>query len=347
MSAPRNMDKERTAAGTLLAARLLMVVDGLPALGVDANAVLLRAGLTRDTLSAPDGARVHARSEHRLWRAIEAEAGDCTIGLRFAALYLQAGMPSIEGYLARNAASLRAVLHDMDRFAGITDDRLRMVLSEHENTATIRMLRDHAPDRAQGYVECHFAIMVGFAHRYVGAVPLWQVNLCRAKPRRLAPYRAAFAGVTPAFDQPHNEMLFPRRALDQPVRGAEPALARILEEHAKLLVQRVPREDPLIRRIRAALAQDIEHGHLHLGQLTKRLGLSERTLRRRLLARDTSYQALIDELRRELACKLLAEDHPVQTIAERTGFQSTSAFQKAFTRWTHQTPSQYRRSLRG
>src|SRR5262249_49005733 len=156
----------------------------------------------------------------------------------------------------------------------------------------------------------------------------------------LGPYRIAFAGVTPSFGKPHNEMHFPRAALDQPVRGAEPALASILEAYAKQLVERMPGDDPLVHRVRDALARCVGEGQVSIERIAKRLALSERTLRRQLLARQTSYKLLIDEVRCEFACKLLTEQEAVHVVAERVGFRSTSAFQKAFARWTRVTPSE-------
>lgn len=340
------MVAEQSAAGTLRASRLRALVDLLPQLGVSADKVLAAAGLSREALSGPKGMRVHARAEHRLWQAIEVEAGDSTIGLRAAELYLQAGMPSIEGYLARNSSTVRSALADTDRFARISDDRLRMVLLEDGDSATIRMLRDPAPDRAQGYVECHFAIMIGFVQKYVGPLPLWKVHLRRPKPSNLAAYRRAFNGVLPTFDQPYNELHFPRTSLDQPIRGAEPALAHILAEHAQHLAAHVPSDDPLISRVRAALTRGVQHGRINFTQITTSLAVSERTLRRQLLERQTSYQALVDEVRCEFACKLLMEDVAVQDVADRIGFRSTSAFQKAFARWMNVSPSEYRRGRR-
>jgi hypothetical protein len=257
------------AAGTLLAARVLALVDLLPQLGVDAEAVLARAGLSRDALHMLEQGRVHARIEIRLWQAAEHIAGDPALGLRTAKLYLGAGMPSIEGYLARNATNLRAVLSDMDRFARIIDDRMRMVLIEHGDTAVIRLVRDHPPDRAQGYVEGQFAVMHAFAQQFIGPVPLLGVQLRRAKPRKMEAYREAFSGVTPRFGQPYNEMWFPRAALALPVKGADPELFAILEGHAKLLTELVPREDPFIERVRAALVAALERGRIDVEAIAR------------------------------------------------------------------------------
>jgi AraC-like DNA-binding protein len=174
-------------------------------------------------------------------------------------------------------------------------------------------------------------------------VPSWGVHLRRAKPRQLDAYREAFSGVTPRFGRPYNEMWFPRAALELPVQGADPELSAILEGHAELLTELVPREDPFIERVRAALVAALERGRIDIEGVARAVAISERSLRRQLCARQTTYRQLVDEARRELACKLLVEREPVQAVADRVGFRSVSAFQKAFQRWMKVSPSEYRR----
>ena len=77
----------------------------------------------------------------------------------------------------------------------------------------------------------------------------------------------------------------------------------------------------------------------------RRLGMSSRTLRRKLIAEGTSYAGLLNETRAHVAKKYLRETAmTVDEIADRTGYRDTSNFRRAFQRWTGVTPAQYRRS---
>jgi len=74
------------------------------------------------------------------------------------------------------------------------------------------------------------------------------------------------------------------------------------------------------------------------------LAMSQRTLQRKLREHDTSHQQLLDDLRKNLARTYL--DEPSMSIGEVAyllGFSESSAFHRAFKRWTGQTPSEYRR----
>jgi AraC-like DNA-binding protein len=75
--------------------------------------------------------------------------------------------------------------------------------------------------------------------------------------------------------------------------------------------------------------------------------MSLRTLHRRLAEERTSYRAIVDDVRAELACEYLSEaDVPLSEVAARLGFSHVNAFRRAFRRWTSQRPTDLRRKLR-
>jgi len=77
------------------------------------------------------------------------------------------------------------------------------------------------------------------------------------------------------------------------------------------------------------------------------LGISVRALQRQLAGHDTSFGALLAEVRYGRALIELAHPHtPLPVVAARVGFAEQSSFQRAFRRWQGVTPGQYRRQLR-
>jgi len=78
--------------------------------------------------------------------------------------------------------------------------------------------------------------------------------------------------------------------------------------------------------------------------IAARLHMSRRTLARRLEQEGTTFKALLDELRRDLAMRwLVTEDLGVAELGHRLGFCEPAAFHRAFKRWSGKTPGQYRR----
>lgn len=81
-------------------------------------------------------------------------------------------------------------------------------------------------------------------------------------------------------------------------------------------------------------------------EMASALGLHERTLHRRLRAAGTSYRRELDKVRQSLSLQLLeGTDMSVAQVAESMGYASSSAFIRAFSRWTESTPTEWRRAV--
>ena len=80
--------------------------------------------------------------------------------------------------------------------------------------------------------------------------------------------------------------------------------------------------------------------------IARSLGVTPRTLRRRLSAFDASFREIADEVLTQLACRHLRDGQlPVAAIAERLGYAEASSFVRAFCRWTGETPHSYRKRV--
>ena len=88
----------------------------------------------------------------------------------------------------------------------------------------------------------------------------------------------------------------------------------------------------------------LPHAEAQAKTIATKLGLSERTLARRLTAEGLSFGEILDSMRRDLATYYLEDPNlQVSQIAWLLGFQQPSAFSHACRRWTGKSPSQYRR----
>lgn len=114
---------------------------------------------------------------------------------------------------------------------------------------------------------------------------------------------------------------------------------RHLEEELATLAQ----DGGLAKRVRIHVSQALSEGIPTLSDTASKLGISGRTLQRRLGDLGETYQDLVDDARRELAEKLLQEtQYALAEVAFLTGFSEQSAFTRAFKRWRGQTPRSYR-----
>lgn len=125
--------------------------------------------------------------------------------------------------------------------------------------------------------------------------------------------------------------------LDRELSRADPRLAALGDDLCRDVVARRRERTGLAGRTRVHITQRLAAG-APLGPVARDLGLSERTLRRRLGAQGTSYQALLDEVRESMAGQLLGAGLPVGVVAERLGYAGATSFIRAHRRWTGTSP---------
>ena len=105
--------------------------------------------------------------------------------------------------------------------------------------------------------------------------------------------------------------------------------------------------DTVARRLRRALEQCLPNGEPSAEALAHGLHLSLRSLQRHLSEEGSSYEQVLAETRHALAVQHLGEaDCSISEVAYLLGFADSSSFSRAFKRWSGQSPSQYRDSLR-
>ena len=125
-------------------------------------------------------------------------------------------------------------------------------------------------------------------------------------------------------------------------RGADPQIASFFDAHLGRALERLSMA--ISSQIDELVGAHLESG-LGMRGAAKLLGLSERTLRRRLDDEGTSFRERLDHVRRARALELLAHAD-VEVVARTLGFVDARSFQRAFRRWTNMPPVAYRRSLR-
>lgn len=145
------------------------------------------------------------------------------------------------------------------------------------------------------------------------------------------------------FGTEMDALLLSREQMLRPNRLGDRSISRFFDTHLDEELSKYDDSASLERRVRIQVAQALSAGVPKISDVAACLGLSGRTLQRRLSDRGYSYQTLVDESRRELARRLLEEtEYPLAQVAFLTGFSEQSAFNRAFKRWAGQTPRSFR-----
>jgi AraC-like DNA-binding protein len=206
-------------------------------------------------------------------------------------------------------------------------------------------LRDSA-DPADEAVDAFIAVAVRLCRTLAGRSfsPLG-VELRRAAPKDPAPFLRYFR-VMPTFGAPLDVLTLDRPMLDARLLTANAEVARandaVIADHlARLEAARIG------PRVRQAIDELLPQGEPDSVTIARRVGMSQRSLQRKLAEEGTSFAGLLDETRRTLALNYLDEGrYTVSEITYLLGFANVSGFSRAFKRWTGVSPSAHRKSDR-
>ncbi len=148
------------------------------------------------------------------------------------------------------------------------------------------------------------------------------------------------------FDQPETLLLYPNDYLQTPLPQADNVMLQMMERYAEELLLKLAKSDSLIDQASAILADLLQAGEPSLEKLASAMSTNIRTLQRQLNSEDINYQTLLDQVRQQLALIYICQPElSLIDIAFLLGFAEQSSFQRAFKRWTKQTPGRYRKNI--
>ena len=205
--------------------------------------------------------------------------------------------------------------------------------------------RFHDPDIYAFLVEEAFASFMGIGTGLAGPDfrPL-RVDLAFPAPPHASDYARIF-NCEIRFGQFENAFVCATSWYGMPLATADPLTHRQLLEFMAFSRQRVDAADDMIESVERVLRRNLAEPQ-HIASVAQSLGLSERTLRRRLAESGVSFQSLIDGLRKARALELLANRAmPVAEVAYAVGFSDPHNFRRAFKRWTGSTPGLVREEI--
>jgi len=138
----------------------------------------------------------------------------------------------------------------------------------------------------------------------------------------------------------------PTEVLARPLPDTDPALAGYLRKQADLLLERVAAPKAVSRECARRIAERLGSGEPSETSIAKQMGMSERTLQRRLASEGSTFNGLLEEARRTIAFSYLSDRKlAAYEVSFLLGYAEPSTFFRAFKRWTGKTPQEYRASL--
>ena len=170
-----------------------------------------------------------------------------------------------------------------------------------------------------------------------------EVHLAHPAPSVTAHHEAYF-GCPVYFGSDRNALLISTADLRCANRLGDEGITQFLLGHLDRELVQVTEIKSLKDRTKDVIARALSEGLPNMDVVSRRLGLSVRSLHRRLAENGLTFQTLTEDTRRELAEGLLRDErYSIAEIAFLTGFSEQSSFTRAFKRWVGDTPANYRK----
>lgn len=327
---------------TVSTVALRLLVHGAALQGIDRQLVLDVLQVTSEQLDDPDG-RVSRTLVNRLWEELPKLTGEPAFGL-WLAEQTPPGAMGVVDYVARNSPTFGAALQVIVRYVRIIHDAaLFEIVDDGPNVRISHHVAGDPSGTAAAKADWILAHLV-VGGRVVTGEPFAAAGVCFRHPRPddVKPYARLFRCM-PEFGAEKNELVVARETLELPIKEADPTLQGLMQHFADQQLAALPKAEGFTERLQRVVGELLSRGSPSLREVSSALGMSTRTLQRRLREANTSYQAAVTDVRRALAERYLAERRlSVNEIAFLLGYSEPSAFHRSFKRWHRQTPLEFR-----
>ena len=319
-----------------------LIWEGLRTYGVDADALFAEVGLDPSALTDPN-ARYPVPSMGRLWNLAVERSGDPCFGLTAAAQWHATTWHGL-GYAWLASSSLEEALRRVTRYGAVlsTAADFRMITNETGVRLTLSAKRGTATSAADVVIDAALANVVYMCRATFG--PDFSPSRvefvhggdgCRQRRREFFKAPVVYRGRENALDI----------AADVATKPLATANAELAHANEKVIADYLAQLGPgtAVARVQAKLIDGLSSGNITAQRVADSLFLSQRTLQRQLAREGTSFTAVLEETRRDLAERFIRDQS--LTLIEITfllGFSEISSFSRAFKRWTGLAPTDFR-----
>jgi AraC-like DNA-binding protein len=321
-------------------------LQAMSLLGVSAETCLQGTGITEADLDNPESTCTWQQELSFLQNLRDLSSDPC-LGLKLAKFY---SLPTygLIGYAMLSAPTFRHAMNIIESYVELTYTVCDFHLEVAGNIASLILrpkypipqpLRDMLMDRDMA---CCY---VGFSETLGEVIPLVEVSLLHTGHKSHTEY-TEFYNCPVTLNANCCRLSFDAQLLDKPLPMRNFQASGIFDQQCQLMLSRLSKQGSFIEEIRQKILAKPSHSFPDINSLSDQIHISVRTLRRRLSEEGTSYRAIVEDIRFDLAKDYLGQSRlSLDMISELLGYHDAASFSHAFKRWTKGvTPSSWRKN---
>ncbi len=334
----RRLDRLPTTMGALTRLACVRAREA----GIALEPLLQKAGLTVE--QAEDLAvRLPVRAQIRFVELASSALADEFLGFHLAQSFDLREIGLLH-YVLASSDMLHEALRRAARYSTTVNDGISLKFEERNDVAVLFRYVGVARHSDRHQIEAWMTLLTRACRELTGRrlMPL-RVQMTHRREGDCSELNGFF-GCDVEFGAAVDEVAFAPAIKDLAVISADPYLNNLLVAFCEeALVRRPTTSGDLRSSVENAIAPLLPHGKVTVGAIARTLGMSQRSLARRLAARGLTFGKVLEELRADLAERHIRDkDLSVSEIAWLVGYQEVSAFTHAFKRWTGRTPTETR-----
>ncbi|MBF0280922.1 MAG: AraC family transcriptional regulator ligand-binding domain-containing protein [SAR324 cluster bacterium] len=289
--------------------------------------------------------KIPIKYELALWDYAAQKTGDAHVGISMAHL-VDLKSFGVIGYLSLQQATLFKMLESYCHYHRLVHEEaiLKPVCGDEDDR-----IEHHfsIPGEGPGQAANEFtmaSIWLTLKNSAIRPITLKAVAFQHSKPDSIERYQEIFGRIEKfEFSQPSNLLVFPAQTLETPTRQSDSQLGNLLKTYADQALASLPDSNELESSLYRVISELMPESNLNIDAAAGRMGMSRRTLQRRLSEKKLTFSSLVEEVQKRYSLRYLEDPSMnITEVAYLCGFSELSPFSRAFKRWTGMSPKEFR-----
>lgn len=331
--------REEALQPTTIGSYTVAIARALEVSGVDSKRIFSAVGIPLD-LSTDPMIRLPVATMTRLFQACVDVTNNPYFGLTVAKHLYLTHLHAL-GYSLAASGTLMDFCRRLERYFRLVSQVAKVSATQADEQVLLRF--EHLVELSSETEDAFFGFLIRTMRLiYKQEFSPLRVEMHRPMPHEGAqPYETLFRSPV-AFGKVCGLLVFDKADMVQVLSGSCPELAQVNDNIVISYLARLDKSD-VITGVTQKIIEFLPDGDCTRNKVASALCMSPTKLQLKLSQRGTSFQQLLDDTRKELACSYLSQaSRPVTEITFLLGFSDTSNFTRAFKRWTGLSPTDFR-----